>query len=87
MGHGIGVLLFAVIGGYWLLERASSQKGQLKQVGMFLGSLVIVASVAGIVLQFWGMGACGMRKYHGGMMGKKAGCCLMGGADKAGPTP
>ncbi len=55
MQHGIGVLAFAIIGGYWLLERALTHKGQMKQLGLFLGSLIIIGSLAGIVCQLWSL--------------------------------
>ncbi len=84
MVHGIGVLLFAAIGGYWLLERALPHKGQMKQLGLFLGSLIIVASLVGVAVQVWWMGSGHM--HHEGMMDR------MGGMDnmmekKAGRRP
>ena len=58
-----GWLLLATIGGYWMLERAATHKGQLKIVGQVLGWLVIVASLLGVVSACaqcragWGRGA------------------------------
>ena len=67
VGHGITGLLLTAIGGYWVLERASEHKGQLKQVGLLLGSLIIITSLVGAVAQIWSMSDCR------GMMGKNAG--------------
>lgn len=85
MGHSIGVLLFAVIGGYWLLERGLTHKGQMKQLGLILGSVIIVISLVGVVAQAWSLGTC--RGSHGGMMGKKAGWCPMMPSSDQAPSP
>jgi len=75
MLHGVGVLLLTAAAGYWVLERAMAHKGQMKQVGLFLGGLLIVASLVAAAAQVWSLGAgC---KSPGGMMGKKAGWCPM----------
>jgi len=79
MVHGIGVLLFAAIGGYWLLERALAHKGQMKQLGLFLGSLIIVASLVGVAVQTWWMGSGHM--HHEGMMDRMGQMDRMGGMD------
>lgn len=53
MVHGIGVLLIGAVAGYWVLERAETHKKPLKQIGRFLGSLVIVVSLLGLVCAVW----------------------------------
>lgn len=37
MVHGVELLLVSAIGGYWVLERAETHKGQLRSVGRMLG--------------------------------------------------
>ena len=53
MVHGIELLVVTAIGGYWVLERAETHKGQLRSVGRLLGVLVIVASLIGAVSRVW----------------------------------
>ena len=71
MISGVGPLLLAAVGGYWVLERAETHKGQLKQVGQFLGALIIVSSLFGAACRVWflttGKGSyCPMHKgWHG----------------------
>ena len=48
-----GVLLLAIVAGYWLLERAASHRGNLKRVGQILGATVIVIALAGTVCKVW----------------------------------
>ena len=80
MCHDGGTLLFAVAAGYWVVERASAQKGQLKQIGQFLGALIIVLALTGVVLS-----ALNSSCMHGGM-GRKGGMCpLMGGGGLSAP--
>ena len=80
MCHDGGTLLFAVAAGYWVVERASAQKGQLKQVGQFLGALIIVLALVGVVLS-----ALSSSCMHGGM-GRKGGMCqLMSGGGLSAP--
>jgi hypothetical protein len=52
-GGGAGFWLLAAVGGYWVLERAESHKGQLRRVGKLLGSIIIVLSLLGIVCGAW----------------------------------
>ena len=70
-GHGLVGLLLAAVAGYWVLERASERKGQLKQVGFFVGSLIIVVSILGVACSIWCMasGNAGMCPF-GGKMGR-----------------
>ena len=58
MTQSVGVLLFAAIGGYWVLERAERQKGKLKRVGQFLGWLIIVVSLVGTACRVWYLATC-----------------------------
>lgn len=53
IGHGVEMLLLSTAAGYWVLERAEAHKGQLKKVGLFLGSVIIVVSLVGIVCRVW----------------------------------
>ena len=55
MTHGGSMLLVTLVAGYWVLERAETHKGDLKKLGRFLGGLIIVASLAGLVCRLWGM--------------------------------
>ena len=76
MGHGSGILLLTAVAGYWVLERASSHKGQLQKVGFFVGSFVIVASLVGVICTVWRLGTgkswmCPL----GGKMDKGASYC------------
>ena len=47
-GHGAAVLMLSAIGGYWVLERSSGHKGNLKRVGEWLGGAIILLSVLGV---------------------------------------
>ena len=68
MTHGAGILLFAAIGGYWVLERASTHKtGDVKRVGKVLGWVIILVSMMGVLCSVW----CAARS--------KMGSCLMPG--------
>ena len=58
MAHGPGVLLFASLGGYWVLERAQKHKGGLRVVGRLLGAAVILVSLLGVACQVWGAAGC-----------------------------
>jgi len=69
--HGLVGLLLAAVAGYWVLERASTHKGQLQKVGFAVGSLILVISFLGIICSVWCMksGTSGMCPF-GGKMGK-----------------
>lgn len=69
MTYGVGVLLLAAIGGYWVLERASSHKGNLKRIGQLVGVAVIVISFVGIACRVWYAATC-----MPGMTGKGGWC-------------
>ena len=53
MVSGSGVLLLASIGGYWVLERASTHKGGLKRIGQILGGVIIAVSLIGVACRVW----------------------------------
>lgn len=80
MGHGIAALLLSTAAGYWVLERSAAQKGQLRKVGLLLGSLIVIGSLlaaAADVCYLGGRSECplfgqkmgmkGMRPWDGGM--------------------
>ena len=52
--HGVAILMLAAVGGYWVLERSVNQKGQIKQVGQVLGTIIIAMSLAGMACWVWG---------------------------------
>ena len=67
MGHGVGLLLLAAVGGYWVLERAATHKGGLKRAGQLVGSVIIAVSLIGVVCHVWYLvvgarGFCSMGK-------------------------
>ena len=53
MVHGVGLLLLSAVGGYWVLERAATHKGNLKKVGQILGTVIILTSLLGLVCRVW----------------------------------
>ena len=71
--HGVGLFLLSAVGGYWVLEQASSHKGELQRVGRLLGSIIIVMSLIGVgygaVSMIGGRAGCNMED---GRMGKHA---------------
>ena len=69
MTHGVGVLLLTAIGGYWVLERASGHKGNLKRIGQLVGVAVIIISFIGVACRVWCAATC-----PSGMMGKGGWC-------------
>ena len=58
VGHGIAPLLLAMVGGYWVVERAEREKGQIRQLGRFVGSLIIVVSLFGVACHVWALVTC-----------------------------
>ena len=67
--HGMMGLLVSAAVGYWVLERASDRKGEVKRVGRLLGGTIIVLSLAGIACGLWCMssGKMGGGYGRGGM--------------------
>lgn len=64
LGCESGLLLLTAIGGYWVMERADTHKGQLKRVGTLLGTAIIILSLFGIVVRGWTV--CRWTRAHGG---------------------
>ena len=64
MSGGSGLLLLSMIGGYWMLERAETHKGELRRIGRLLGGAIIIASLLGLVFRCWA--ACRWTRAHGG---------------------
>ena len=55
MVYGTGILLLTAVAGYWVLERSSAHKGNLKRVGQALGWIVIVASLLGVACRVYAL--------------------------------
>lgn len=90
MGHGVVGLLLTAIAGYWVLERAVTHKGRMRQVGQVLGALIILVSLVGVACHIWciAAGACsGSFSYR---RSGKAGFCpfkMKGSAESSSETP
>ena len=65
MGHGAALLLFAAAAGYWVLERASTQKKNLKTIGQIVGATIIVVSFMGIACKVYYLSKCVKGGYGG----------------------
>lgn len=82
MGMGIGLLLFASIAGYLILERAQMHKtGVLKPVGQFVGWFAILYGIAASLVALQGGGSCGYKQGMGKM------CPWHGRAMQEAPSP
>lgn len=80
MMYGTVGYLLAAIGGYWVLERSSERKGNLKKIGSLLGTFVMVAGILGFACALWG--SCPMgKKGLGGL------CPFSGKAAPGATTP
>ena len=55
MSHGAALLLLSAAAGYWVLERASTQKKDLKTIGQIVGTLIIVISLLGVACKVYGL--------------------------------
>ena len=55
MSHGVALLLLSSAVGYWVLERSSSQKKEVKTVGQIVGTLIIVVSLLGVACKIYGL--------------------------------
>jgi hypothetical protein len=84
MAHGVGILLLAAIGGYWLLERAEQHKGGLRRTGRLLAAFIIAVSVVGSLCKIAcaGYGGKGWCPTHS--MGKGGSCPFSSGAPQEG---
>ena len=70
MYGGVGLLLIAAVGGYWVLERSVSHRGRLRQIGQLVGGLIIIVSLVGVGCRVWYL-TKGYAGHHGfGKMGK-----------------
>ncbi len=49
MMGGTGLLLLSAAAGYWVLERAEVHKRGLRRVGRWVGGLIIVVSILGLL--------------------------------------
>ena len=72
LSHGVGMLLVGAVAGYWVLERAETHKGQLRQIGRLLGGAIIIMSLVGVVCRVWCLAS---EAGHCWMGGKKSGYC------------
>ena len=66
MSHGVALLLLSSAVGYWVLERASGQKKDLKTIGQVVGGLIIAISLLGVACKIYGL-ATGKAYYPPGM--------------------
>ena len=48
MTHGVAVQFISAAAGYWVLTQASKERGRIKQLGQFLGLLIVVVSLVGV---------------------------------------
>ena len=55
MSHGVALLLLSSAVGYWVLERSSSQKKDLKTIGQVVGTLIIAISFLGVACKIYGL--------------------------------
>ena len=53
MSHGVALLLLSSAVGYWVLERASGQKKDLKTIGQVVGGLIIAISLLGVACKVY----------------------------------
>ena len=53
MGSGVVGLLISAAVGYWVLERASNQKKEIKTVGQVVGAIIILVSLIGAVCKIY----------------------------------
>ena len=69
IAHGVALLLLTAAVGYWVLERASNQKKELKMVGQIVGALIIAISLLGVACKIYylatGKAACPPGMYPG----------------------
>ena len=59
MVHGAVGYLLTAIGGYWVLERSSERKGNLKKIGGIVGTFILIASILGFACALWCKGGGG----------------------------
>ena len=74
MLSGIGLMLLAIVGGYIILERAASHRGDLKRIGQVLGVIVIAVSIVGVGCFVWHVSSGKSGRYGYGKHGKSWQC-------------
>lgn len=73
MSHGIATLLISSAVGYWVLTAAGREKNRVKTLGLWLGLLIIIISLAGAACKIaCAIQTCQMGRSGGAMMGGKA---------------
>lgn len=65
MTGGVALLLVSAAVGYWVLERASTQKKDLKTIGQIVGTVIIVVSFAGVLCKTYYLTKWGKGGYYG----------------------
>ena len=68
MTHGVSLLLISAAAGYWVLTMAGKEKGGVKQLGRWLGLILIVVSLLGAACKVYCLTNC--PKGKAGWMGK-----------------
>ena len=71
-----GVLLISAAAGYWVLERAHREKGGLKTVGQWLGAIIIIVSLTGVLCAVYSI--VKNRGWCPSWPGKMGACPIMG---------
>ncbi len=51
--HGISGLLIAAAAGYWVLTISQKERGRIKQLGQWLGLVIVLLSVAGAACKLY----------------------------------
>lgn len=51
--HGISGLLIAAAAGYWVLTVSQKERGRVKQLGQWLGLVIVLVSVAGAACKLY----------------------------------
>ena len=83
---GAGLLLLAAVGGYWVLERATSQTGLFRLLSMIVGLIIIVFGITGASCHVMSRISCSTISSSSGIAAKNCSttgiksCC--GKADK-----
>ncbi len=64
VGHGTASLLLTAAVGDWVLERASTQKKNLKTIGQIVGAAIIIASFMGVACKVYSLSQCMKGGYY-----------------------
>lgn len=65
MMSGTALFLLTAAAGYWVLERASDQKKDLKMVGQLVGAAIIILSLASFACKTYWMAKYGKGYFKG----------------------